>query len=64
MTNKNLWVDDRLVVKGTVEKWYSILPRVEITIDYLNIIPNIKQAENIKKSYDGEIRYFGDGRGV
>ena len=64
MTNKNLWVDDRLVVKGTVEKWYSVLPRVEITIDYLNILPNIKQAENIKKSYNGEIRYFGDGRGV
>ena len=62
MTNKNLWVDDRLVVKGTVEKCYSVLPRVEITIDYLNMIPNVKQADAIKNSYDGDVRYYGDGR--
>ena len=62
MTNKNLWVDDRLVVSGTVEKWYSVLPRVEITIDYLNMIPNIKQADSIRSAYNGDIRYYGDGR--
>lgn len=62
MTNENLWVDDRLVIKGTVEKYYSILPRIEITIDYLNMLTNSKQAESISKAYKGDIRYFGDGR--
>ena len=62
MANQNLWVDDKLVVRGTVEKWYSVLPRVEITIDYLNMMPNVRQAESIKNSYVGDIRYFGDGR--
>lgn len=62
MTNKNLWIDDRLVVKGTVEKWYSILPRVEITIDYLNMIPSVKQADSVRLAYEGDIRYYGDGR--
>lgn len=62
MTNQNLWVDDRLVVRGTVEKWYSVLPRVEITIDYLNMLTHAQQAESIMRSYDGDIRYFGDGR--
>jgi hypothetical protein len=62
MTNENLWVDDRLVIKGTVEKYYSILPRIEITIDYLNMLTNIKQAESMSKTYNGDIRYFGDGR--
>lgn len=63
MTNENLWIDDRLVIEGTVEKYYSILPRIEITIDYLNMLTNMKQAESIKKTFfDGDIRFFGDGR--
>ena len=43
MTNENLWVDDRLVIQGTVEKLYSVLPRVEITIDFLNMLQNRHQ---------------------
>lgn len=62
MTNENLWVDDRLVVKGTVEKYYSVLPRVEITIDYLNQCLNKYEAESISKMYNKDIRYYGDGR--
>jgi Holliday junction resolvase RusA-like endonuclease len=62
MTNENIWVDDRLVIKGTVEKYYSILPRVEITIDYLNMLQNKQQAESLKKIFKNDIRYFGDGR--
>lgn len=62
MTNENLWVDDRLVVEGTVEKLYSVLPRVEITVDFLNMLQNKHQAESISKSYKHDIRYFGDGR--
>lgn len=62
MTNENLWVDDRLVIEGTVEKLYSVLPRVEITIDYLNMLQNRHQAESIRKIYKDDIRYFDDGR--
>lgn len=38
MSNSNLWIDDRLVIEGTVKKYYSVLPRVEIKIDYLNMM--------------------------
>ena len=62
MTNENLWVDDRLVIQGTVEKLYSVLPRVEITIDFLNMLQNKHQAESIRKIYKDDIRYFDDGR--
>lgn len=63
MTNSNLWVDDRLVIKGTVEKYYSVLPRVEITIDYLNQCLTKYDAESIQKMYtNGNIKYYGDGR--
>ena len=62
MTNENLWVDDRLVIQGTVEKLYSVLPRVEITIDFLNMLQNRHQAESIRKIYKDNIRYFDDGR--
>lgn len=62
MSNGNLWLDDRLVIKGVVEKYYSILPRIEIRLDYLNMLTTKKQVNSISKSYDGEIRYYGDGR--
>ena len=62
MTNENLWVDDRLVIQGTVQKLYSVLPRVEITIDFLNMLQNRHQAESIRKIYKDDIRYFDDGR--
>ena len=62
MTNENLWVDDRLVIQGTIEKLYSVLPRVEITIDFLNMLQNRHQAESIRKIYKDDIRYFDDGR--
>lgn len=62
MTNENLWVDDRLVIQGTVEKLYSVLPRVEITMDFLNMLQNRHQAESIRKIYKDDIRYFDDGR--
>lgn len=60
MSNSNLWLDDRLVIEGTVKKRYSVLPRVEIRIDYLNMLTNKYQVASIKKSYDGNIRYYGD----
>lgn len=63
MTNENLWLDDRLVIKGTVEKYYSVLPRIEITIDYLNKCTNRHEAASILKSNkEWKVSYCGDGR--
>jgi Holliday junction resolvase RusA-like endonuclease len=62
MSNSNLWIDDRICISGTVNKWYSVLPRVEIRIDYLNMLTTHKQYNSISNAYDGDIRYFGDGR--
>lgn len=45
--NTNLWLDDSLVISGTVNKLYSELPRQEIFIRYLNVIPNKYQYNNI-----------------
>lgn len=41
MFNKNIWLDDSLVVSGTTNIFYSILPRIEIDIQYLNCFTNI-----------------------
>ena len=51
--NTNLWLDDSLVVSGTVNKYYSELPRQEIYIRYLNLVPNRHQYNNItnRKGY-------------
>ena len=62
MSNSNLWLDDRIVISGTVEKWYSVLPRVEIKLDFLNMLTTHKHYNSIAKRYDGDIRYYGDGR--
>lgn len=59
MFNSNLWLDDTLVVDGTIRKFYSILPRVEITIRYLNMLHNKYQYKSVNNKIDGEINYFG-----
>jgi Holliday junction resolvase RusA-like endonuclease len=58
MSNSNLWLDDKLVISGTVNKRYSVLPRVEIELKYLNMLYNKYQYQSISKSYDGEVKYF------
>ena len=47
MFNDNIWLDDNLVIDGEVHKYYSILPRVEIYIRYLNYITSIHQYNQI-----------------
>lgn len=42
MYNHNIWLDDSLVIDGSVHKYYSILPRVEIRLRYLNCVYNKK----------------------
>ena len=47
MYNSNVWIDDCLTIKGTVYKFYSVLPRVEINLNYLNAVYNKKQYDSI-----------------
>lgn len=57
MFNANIWLDDVLVQDGEVHKYYSILPRVEIYIRYLNYITNIHQYNQIINRKDYNIDY-------
>lgn len=54
MFNENIWLDDNLVIDGEVHKYYSVLPRVEITIRYLNYITSLHQYNQIigRKDFD------------
>lgn len=58
MYNHNVWLDDTLVVSGTVNKYYSILPRVEIKLRYLNMLYNKYQYNSISKKVDNEVEYY------
>lgn len=55
MYNHNVWLDDALVFDGEVHKYYSILPRIEITLKYLNTVYTKQQYRQIinRKDYDG-----------
>ena len=54
--NENAWLDDSLVVSGTINKLYSILPREEIYIKYLNCAVNKNMYKRItsRKEYREE----------
>ena len=58
MYNSNVWLDDTLVISGTVNKYYSILPRVEISLYYMNMVFNRYQYLSIKDRVDCEVEYF------
>lgn len=62
MYNHNIWLDDSLVISGTVNKYYSIKPRIEITLWYLNCVYNKSQYNAIinRKDYDGTPLYYLD----
>ena len=67
MFNSNIWLDDSLVTKGSVEKFYSILPRVEIYIRYLNYATCKWQYNNIVNRKDYNQNYpicYLDSKGV
>ena len=55
MYNHNVWLDDSLVVSGEVNKFYSILPRIEINLRYMNAVYNKQQYNRIvnRRDYDG-----------
>lgn len=54
MYNSNVWIDDALTIDATIGKYYSILPRVEIDLKYLNAVFCKQQFVNItnRKDYD------------
>lgn len=49
MYNGNVWIDDALVQDAAIHKYYSILPRVEIRLKFLNLLYTKSQYEQIKK---------------
>lgn len=52
MYNWNVWIDDGTVNNATVKKFYSVLPRVEISLRYLNCVYNKYQAKRISERKD------------
>lgn len=52
MFNSNIWLDDTLVIDGSVHKYYSILPRVEIKLKYLNALYNKNMYNALIKRKD------------
>lgn len=52
MFNANVWLDDTLVIDGSIHRYYSILPRIEIKLRYLNMVYNKHQYNSITKRTD------------
>lgn len=65
MYNHNVWLDDSLVIDGAVHKYFSILPRVEIRLRYLNCVYNKQQYNTIinRKDYDQTPVLFINNKG-
>lgn len=65
MYNHNVWLDDATVNDASVHKYYSILPRVEINLKYLNTVYNKYQYNNIIKrtNYDGSVVPYLNNKG-
>lgn len=57
MFNANIWLDDTLVVDGSIHKYYSVLPRIEIKLKYLNMVYNKYQYKSIIKRTDYDEKY-------
>ena len=62
MFNTNVWLDDDLVIDGAVHKYYSVLPRIEIRLKYMNMVYNKHQFNSIvnRTDYDEsfDLQYF------
>ena len=57
MFNANVWLDDTLVVDGSIHKFYSILPRIEIKLRYMNMVYNKHQYSSIVNRADYKEEY-------
>lgn len=59
MYNGNVWIDDSLVVDAVIRKYYSVLPRVEIHLRFLNMLYNKYQYNSISKRINStNVNYF------
>lgn len=58
MFNANVWLDDTLVVDGAVHKYYSVLPRIEIRLNFLNQLYNKHQYKSMinRADFDDSIQ--------
>ena len=57
MFNANVWLDDTLVVDGSIHKFYSVLPRIEIKLKYMNMVYNKHQYSSIVNRADYDDKY-------
>lgn len=60
MFNANIWLDDTLVIDGSIHRFYSVLPRVEIRLRYLNMLYNNHQYRSITNRTDYDESYAVD----
>ena len=60
MFTDNIWLDDTLVIESSMSKYYSILPRIEIRLRFLNLLYNKYQYDSISKrlSDNSNVDYF------
>lgn len=60
MFTDNIWLDDTLVIESSIAKYYSILPRVEIKLRFLNLLYNKYQYDSIAKRLtdDSNVDYY------
>lgn len=60
MFTNNIWLDDTLVIESSMSKYYSILPRIEIRLRFLNLLYNKQQYTSIVKrlSDNSNVDYF------
>jgi Holliday junction resolvase RusA-like endonuclease len=66
MSNHNIWLDDQMVMSGTVNRYYSVLPRIEINIRFLNMLYNNYQYKAVSgrkdfSDYNCNVDYFKYG---
>ena len=63
MFNANVWLDDTLVIDGAIHRFYSVLPRIEIRLKFLNLLYNRHQYKSIINRVDFDstidLSYFG-----
>lgn len=59
MYTGNIWVDDSIVVESNFNKYYSELPRIEITLRYMNMLYNKYQYKSVSKRLGlDDIKFF------
>lgn len=66
MLNRTIWLDDMFVVDSCLHKFYSILPRLEIRLHFMNMVYNKHQYDMITNRKDFtdnmKLNYFKGGK--